>query len=204
MRHVVVALVLLSGVATVGLPAQAPRALSDNDFRISADKPPIYLTFERRGRGIDRLNSRMLETGEKTVSKQTGSDVWLRLHNNSRWAVSFATWSAYFSPVAPTYSLMSGDRVYVLGDGTEVNAKYQAVEQDGRIVAYGGDMEYVSWLPPGRSILFSVSSSHLSRGRSVYLYFNYEWERAHSYSYNLAPEHRVMYWSYRLKNDEKK
>jgi hypothetical protein len=45
--------------------------------------------------------------------------------------------------------------------------------------------------------------------RSIYreainpLTINYEWEGRHGYSYNLAPEHRVMYLGYRRQNDEK-
>jgi hypothetical protein len=177
---------------------------ADGDIRLSKDHPAVYLTFERRGKGIDPLQSRLGETGDTNNPKQKGVDIWLRFHNNLRWAILFPTGRLYLGRRVSLYPLSDGTKVYVLDDGMEVNAKYIVEESDGRIVRYGSDVSSSSWLAPGRSVIFSVDRSHLSKGRSIYIYFNYQWERGQSYSNNLAPEHRCMYWGYRLTDAEAK
>jgi hypothetical protein len=203
MRYLLITLLLLCSVTTVCLPHQANIPASDGDIRLSKDQPAIYITFEGRGKAINPMHSHLAETGETSKSKERGEDYWLRLHNNSRWAILFPTWSLYIGKKVSPYRLSDGHSVLGLSDGMEVNAMYQVVEDDGRIVPYGGDSHSESWLPPGRSVIFSVSREHLSKGRSIYVYFNYEWESGQVYSNNLEPEHRVMYWGYRLREDAK-
>jgi len=53
-------------------------------------------------------------------------------------------------------------------------------------------------LPPGTSVLFPVPHSALKRDRVVYIDYGYEWEHGQHFSSNLAPVHRVEFWSYRL------
>jgi len=182
--------------------AQQPN-IADGDIRLSRDHPAIYLTFERRGKGIDPMQSRLGETGDTELSKQKGDDIWLRLHNNCRWAILFPTWSLYVGKRLAPFRLSDGRSVLSLTDDIEVNARYVVAEQNSKTVPYGGDSYSSSWLAPGRSVIFSVAREHLAHDRSIYLYFNYEWERSENWSYNLAPEHRVMYWGYRLESDAK-
>jgi hypothetical protein len=203
MRHLLSALIILCSLPLVCLSQQANVPAPDDDIRLSKDHPAIYITFERRGRAINPMDSRLAETGETSKSQEKGEDFWLRLHNNSRWAILFPTWSFYLGKMVSPYRLSIGKSILGLSDGMEVNAKYHVEEDDGKLVPYGGDTYSQSWLPPGRSIIFSVSREHLSKGRSIYVYFNYEWESGQVYSNNLAPEHRVMYWSYRLEEDAK-
>ena len=174
-----------------------------SDVRISKDRPAIYITFEHRGKAINPMDSRLAETGETSKSKEKGEDYWLRLHNNSRWAVLIPTRSLYVGKKVSPFLLSDGGSILGLSDGMEVNAHYTVVEDDGRVVPYGGDSDSESWLPPGRSVIFSVNREHLSKGRSIYIYFNYEWERGEVYSNNLPAEHRSMYWGYRLREDAK-
>jgi hypothetical protein len=203
MRKIFFALLIACNLPAISLPLQVSGPAPDSDIRISKEHPAIYITFERRGKAINPMKSRMAETGETSKSKEKGEDYWLRLHNNSRWAILFPTWSLYFGKKVPPYRLSDGKSILGLSDGMEVNTKYQVVEDDGRVVPYGGDSYSQSWLPPGRSVIFSVSREHLSKGRSIYVYFNYEWESGQVYSNNLAPEHRAMYWGYRLETDAK-
>lgn len=202
MRKLLLALLIVCSLTTICWPQQVNSPTS-SDVRISKDHPAIYITFERRGEAINPMDSRLAETGETSKSKEKGEDYWLRLHNNSRWAILFPTWSLYVGKKVSPYRLSDGGSILGLSDGMEVNALYTVVEDDGRVVPYGGDSYSQSWLPPGRSIIFSVSREHLSKGRSIYIYFNYEWERGEVYSNNLSPEHRSMYWSYRLREEAK-
>ncbi len=109
---------------------------------------------------------------------------------------------AHHEPQTDFFSLPP-EAALLLPGPSEVNARYQAVENDGKVVQYGGDSYSLSWLPPGRPVIFSVSCEHLSKDRSIYVYFNYEWESGQEYSNNLSPEHRSMYWGYRLREDAK-
>ena len=192
---------ILLAVANSCLAQQANNA--GVDVRLSNDHPAVYITFERRGKGIDPMQSRLAEPGDTSLSKQKGDDIWLRLHNNCRWAILFPTWSLYLGKRLTPAHLSDGTTVQALSDDMEVNAKYLVEERDGKVVPYGGDSYSESWLAPGRSVIFSVAREHLSHDRSIYLYFSYEWERGQIYSNNLAPEHRLMYWGYRLETDAK-
>jgi hypothetical protein len=203
MRYWLLMSVLFFSLTNICWPQQVNKQLSGGDIRLSKDQPAIYITFERRGKAVNPMDSRLAETGETSKSQEKGDDIWLRLHNNSRWAILFSTRSLYVGNKISPYRLSDGKSVLGLSDGMEVNAVYQVVENDGRVVPFGGDMHSLSWLPPGRSILFSVNREHLSKGRSIYIYFNYEWEREEQFSYNLSPEHRSMYWGYRLREDAK-
>jgi len=203
MRHLIFTLVLSCSLANICLPQQVNSSTSADDIRLSKDHPAIYITFERRGKAINPMDSRLAETGETSKSQEKSDDIWLRLHNNSRWAILFPTWSLYIGKKVSLYRLSDGKSVLGLSDGMEVNAKYQVVENDGKVVPYGGDSHSSSWLPSGHSVIFSVSREHLSKDRSIYVYFNYEWESGQVYSNNLSPEHRSIYWGYRLREDAK-
>jgi hypothetical protein len=203
MRNLVLALLVLSCFAATGLPQQDKNSVPDSDVRISKDKPGIYITFERLGKAINPMDARMAETGESSKSKEKGNDVWLRLHNNTRWAIGFPTLSLYLGKKLSPYRLPNGRNSFGLGDGMEVNVVYRVLESDGRVVPYGSDNSSSSLLPPGRSIIFSVRRDHLSKGRSIYVEFEYEWEFGQVYSNNLAPVHRTEYYGNRLEDDLK-
>jgi hypothetical protein len=203
MRHLLCTILLLCNLTSICLPQQVNSPASDDDVRLSKDHPAIYITFERRGKAINPMESRLAETGETSKSTEKGDDYWLRLHNNSRWAILIPTWSLYIGKKVSPYRLSNGKSILGLSDGMEVNTMYEVAENDGRVLPYGGDSHSQSWLPPGYSVIFSVSREHLSNGRSIYVYFNYEWESEQVYSNNLAPEHRIMYWGYRLGKDAK-
>jgi hypothetical protein len=149
------------------------------------------------------MNERMAEAGESARSKDKGKDVWLRLHNNSKFAISFRTDSMYLGKRVSFYEAPNGSKILSLVDGAEVSVQYQIQEQNRCLVPYGSDMSFQSWLVPGRSILFSVRREHLANGRMIYIDFNYDWEKGDRYSNNLAPAHRSEYYGYRLESDAK-
>jgi hypothetical protein len=165
--------------------------------------PIIHISFEKFGKAIDPLAEHLGEAGESARSKEKGKDVWLRFHNNSKFAISFSTDSMYLGKRVSMYQMPDGSKVLSLVDGAEVRMHYHVEEKDGRWVPYGLDNSFKSWLAPGRSVLFSVRREHLSDGRLIYVDFNYDWEKADIYSNNLAPVHRSEYYGYRLEQDAK-
>jgi hypothetical protein len=165
--------------------------------------PIIYLSFEKFGEAIDPLAEREAEAGESSRSKKKGRDVWLRLHNNSKFAISFRTDSLYLGKRVSTYQFSDGSKILSLVNDAEVSMQYNVEEKDGRAVPHNLDSSWTSWLAPGRSVLFSVRRDHLSNGRMIYVDFNYDWEKGDVYSNNLAPVHRSEYYGYRLESDAK-
>ena len=203
MRNLLLALLVLCSLTSVVFPQQEKSPATGSGAPASKDYPIVYITFERFGKAINPLDTRMAETGEASKPKEKGEDIWLRLHNNSRWAIGFATDSMYLGKRVSLYRSPEGVGVLGLNDGMEVSIQYQIEEEDGRRVPYGSDMSFASWLPPGRSVLFSVRRDHLSTGRSIFITFTYEWGKGQVYSNNLAPVHRSQYWGYRLQEDAK-
>src|SRR2546423_554526 len=133
---------LLTGLLfSLALSAAAQQTTTQtvDDIRIAKDKPTVYLTFERFGKAIDPSRSRIAETQVATSeSKKKGDDVWLRLHNNTRWSIVFRTWSYYFGKITKPYRPGEGSS-FQLSDGMEVNTIYTVIESDGRRVASAGD-----------------------------------------------------------------
>jgi hypothetical protein len=156
----------------------------------------VYLTFERFGKALDPSQSRIAETQVATSeSKKKGNDVWLRLHNNTRWSIAFRTWSYYFGKITKPYRPGEGSS-FRLTDGMEVNTIYAVIESDGRRVPASSDTYNVSWLPPGRSVIFSVRREDLLHDRFIYVGFNYEWEMKDKSPGNGEPSHRVEFHPY--------
>src|SRR2546423_3314004 len=134
MKYILLALSLFCLLSNNALPQEASRQASDGDIRLSKDHPASYITFERRGKAINPMDSRLAETGETSKSQEKGNDIWLRLHNNCRWAILFPTWSLYIGEKVSPYRLSDGTSVFGLSDGMAVNATmYQVVEDDGKV-----------------------------------------------------------------------
>jgi len=187
---------MVSGYAqTRDLAREVPPHLSNT-------KPTVYLTFERAG------NREPVHTSESRLG------IWLRLHNNTKWAINFCTPGLYLPPrVAPRY--LADDRsVLALKEGVEISichgveqirryewnfgppkgARNNSSAKAKRQVGYDtGDVSSSTWLPSGTSVVFSVPAEHLSEDLAIFLRFNYEWEfRDRSYTRD-EPEHRVYF-----------
>ncbi len=160
--------------------------------------PIVHISFEKFGKAINPMEEHLAERDDRSRSNENGKDIWLRLHNNSKWAIFFATDSMYLGKRVSSYQLPDGKSAFGLADGIEVSMQYQLQEQDGRRVSSNSDNSFTSCLPPGRSVLFSVRREYLSNGRMIFVNFNYDWEQGDVYSNNLAPVHRSEYYSYRL------
>src|SRR5687768_9340737 len=69
---------------------------------LAKDKPTIYITFERAGK-VNPMPTRLAatDTSPRQSDDQNNENiqvVWLRLHNNTRWAINFPTDSLYVGP----------------------------------------------------------------------------------------------------------
>lgn len=196
MRKLLSVMLILSSLPVVGLAQHEKSPTAISDIRVSKNRPSVFLTFERFGKAINPMEARLAEKGGTSKSKEKGEDIWLRLHNNTRVLIEIPTWSLYLT----RYQRPDGSTAFGLSDGMEVSALYGVLESDGRHVLYGGDSFSNSLLPPGRSVIFSVSRDHLSKNRSIFVWFRYEWEWESrlGYAEGKEPSHRAEFYSYQL------
>lgn len=204
-------LILCSLVLTAFPQQQRMQGASNEDVKISKDKPTVYLTFERAGER------------KPLFASESNQGVWLRLHNNTRWAINFCTLSLYIGPKVASLRLSDGRGVLGLRDGVEVNMCHQVeavksyesgVTPEGGMfngkpvkvqplpVGYGtGDVFSTSWLPAGGSVIFSVPREHLAKLFAVYIPYNYEWEYGERTFRSDEPQHRVYFRASDLPKD---
>ena len=119
-----------------------------------------------------------MEPSDASNSKQKGSDVWLRLHNNTCWPIELLTFGMYLPKKRPDEKPVDWiKRARYLGNDTEISVAYDVQEKDGRHHFSPFDSFSVSRIPPGVSVIFSVAREDLSKERSIFVDFNYEWRR---------------------------
>ncbi|MGH9968909.1 MAG: hypothetical protein ACREBG_14070 [Pyrinomonadaceae bacterium] len=140
-----------------------------NDVQLDASKPSVYLTFERFGEN---------------------DFVWLRLHNNTRWAISFLTEDLYEGVNVTPLTLSDGRQVSGLVDDLEISPEYFVEQITDRVTTHGRYWctASTSWLPAARSVVFSFSRKDLKEWDQIYITFVYEWEIGSN------PEHRVKFY----------
>jgi len=167
MQKVIVAVLLLVNLVRLSV------AQEFNEVRLDASKPSVYLTFER--------------FGENDFG-------WLRLHNNTRWAISFRTQDLYVGLNVTPLMLSDGRQVSGLADGLEIAPEYFIERVTDGVTSYGRYWctASTSWLPSARSVVFSFPRKDLKEWDEVYIKFVYEWENG------LNPEHRVKFYERNL------
>jgi len=187
---------------SLNLIAQSKPCDASTGYVIDTEKPSVYIEFEQFGKADDWQSSRLGEVSKKPEIKN-GNDVWLRLYNNSCWDIQFRTLSGYMHTVPDPANPGKIKLAFDILDGTAANVAYTSEEQDGKVVPWGGDNFSLSYLPSGRSLVFPVYKMHLEKSRSIYVAFNYGWEKD-KFSNNLAPDHHSFFWGYRLEEVKKK
>jgi hypothetical protein len=200
--------------ATAQSGVHSPLCKSQTTPHLSTGKPSVYIKFERGGsykHGEEKLAASQELEGDslKVVEGHAKRHFyWLRLHNNSCWAIRLPTSSLYVGPQTTPFRLSDGRGVLVLKEGLEVSAIYQVeVDPDHRAAAQPppgtnrSDMSFASWIAPGGSILFAVPRNYLRLYLSIHLRFNYEWEIRGD-----EPQHRLYFhhWQLPLGEQEKK
>lgn len=139
----------------------------------------VSLTFDHFGGVADPLKQRMGEPGQLPEARESGKNYWLRLTNSSNDVISFRTYSTYVKPPLKWFDLGNGSKVIALEDGMEITLPFGSESQRGEEVPVGeeGDMFWMSFLPSGRSVLFSVPPAALKNRRKVYVEFQKALER---------------------------
>lgn len=197
-----VSYVFLSVFAVAVLAQQSDRGTSKGDILFTKARPTIYITFEGTGTVTPTATKLAADTTGQEAHEEKAKNgiriLRLRLHNNTRWAISFSTDSLYIGPNITPWRLGDGRPALGLRDGIQVNVQYQIEPERGAKVVEApvinrGDVSSTSWLPPGRSIIFNVPREHLNKNLRLYVSFAYEWETAeHDYG-TKEPEHRVYF-----------
>src|SRR5438270_806464 len=103
------AALFLCGLALTVFPQQQRQSASNGDVRLSKDKPTLYITFERAGER------------KPLFASESNRGVWLRLHNNTRWAINFCTLSLYVGTKVAPLQLSDGRSTLGLREGVEVD-----------------------------------------------------------------------------------
>jgi hypothetical protein len=135
--------------------------------KIVATKPGVFITFERFGK-------------RTPVREGEGTDgIWLRLHNNMRYSISFCIFGLSREanlPIKPEENTQIGLYYDVV-----LNARSETDNRPLPEVPFGypvlgtcQDFE----LKAGRSILFAVPKEHLAEELSIKIGFSYGWEKA--------------------------
>ena len=177
MRKLLSIIIVLLGASTVGFSQVAPPCDASKDVRIDKTHPGVYLTFERLGKAVNPLHTHLMELSNTSKSIEKGSDMWLRLHNNTCWAIQILTFSMYFPKRKPDEKTVDWiKRAAYLENGAEISLDYGVEEEDGRRLLSPFDSFSVSRIPPGASVIFSVAREALSNERSIFVDFNYSWE----------------------------
>ena len=163
---------LLATILFFGSIAVSGAAQQINNTRLDPVKPTVYLTFEHPG-----------ENGL----------VWLRLRNNSHWAISFRTENQ--AAIVVPWRLSDGRLVNALADGLPVTPEYviENVTDHGRAESWCTSAH--SWLAPGVSAIFSIPREYMKPVGRLKISFTYEWEGP-----GKEPEHRVDFCEFELEN----
>jgi hypothetical protein len=205
MSKLLLLMIVLLGASTVAFAQSASPCDSSKDVRIDKTNPGVYLTFERLGQAVNPLDTRLMEPSNTSKSKQKGSDVWLRLHNNTCWTIQILTFSMYLPKRKSNETNIDWiKRAGALENDAEISLNYYVQEKDGRRLFSPFNSFSVSRIPPGVSVIFSVAREALSNERSIFVDFNYSWEvDERGFARTNEPQHRVQYRSYDLQEDLK-
>jgi hypothetical protein len=216
------------GLCALFVSAQRP---THNDtvktVRLDPKRPSIFLEFVKEGK-CSRAPSFTTMVGNPCESKREDIEleqfdaVWLRLVNNSRWAIVVLGKNMFLPPVTGPFKLSDGRVVNAASDGADVEVHYDVEAETGcdfhkdgpngepckqittvapKIGARG--VSSPLFVPSGRSIVFAVNRAHLSEYLLVYALFHYEWETDDLAPSLGDPKHRVYYSDWKRQQPKK-
>jgi hypothetical protein len=151
------------------LPVLAQPSLpckNNSDVLLVKDKPSAYITFERVSQRKPKNKS------------ESGEVIWLKLHNNSAWAIYLNTYSLHTDSEYTEIQTCRG-KIESLRQGVDVEPLYIAehTRTGEKIFALEGfTLTGSTWLASGQTLLFAVPREHLVNEVTVYISFSYEWE----------------------------
>jgi hypothetical protein len=150
----------------------SPYFFAKGNFLTSKDEQPVYISFERLSeKSITNQN------GEKTSIKV----VWLRLHNNTKCAISVLS-DGILQDESISYkkAKICNGVVDVVQEGSKESLIYEIVGDTNKIKQSHGHIMtsgYI-WVSSGHSLIFNVPQEHLGQKDYIKIYVNYEeeWE----------------------------
>jgi hypothetical protein len=168
-------LLLICGLCGVGFAQDTND--NPNGAKIDTIQPSVYLRVERRDK----------------------ERVWLRMYNNTKWAIAVRTFTFYFNR-QHSITLDNGNSVFALPSDEAIGSLHYYVEKEPAAAKeikapelLHGDSYSISWIASKGSILFSVPIKQLEPGLMIYVPFQYEWELSRQLIFNKEPEHRVYF-----------
>ncbi|MGH9941343.1 MAG: hypothetical protein ACRD9R_03170 [Pyrinomonadaceae bacterium] len=196
MKVVIIGFLVLVSLLPFGyIQSQNKKMRQAGSVRLVKDKPSVFITFERNGK------RKPLEAGE------SDKGIWLRLHNNTRWGISFCGFgvSEEYGEVGIYYDVeevpfeKSGGS-YSLPSEKETLDKKEKPELP---TGYGSaHLCAVNRLPPGKSIMFSIPREHLAENLAIKVAFNYGWEESEDIISGLEPQHSVYFYATSLPSEK--
>lgn len=158
-RRILGTALFFAGLAVSGTAQPA------TEVRIDPTKPTVYLAFESVG-----------ENGR----------IWLSLRNNTHWAINLRTENP--GAVLVPMTLLSGQTVSVLADGSKVSPEYLIENVTDRGYGAYWCTTTRSWIAAGQSVVFSFPCEHFKFLGRLSVSYKYEWENE-----GQEPEHRVRF-----------
>src|SRR5215510_234341 len=192
---------------------QRKSRLPANRVRVSKQKPTVHITFVRFGKREPRHN------------EESNEGVWLRVHNNTRWPLTFQGMDWFIDEdqevtvfygveeIPKPISVIAVPRIVprpLPGSSAQPAPQTEALSQSKTETSkdceappgdWGIDVVSPITLPPGKSMIFSVPRETLCKNLKIYLVYNYVWEKRDKYqSFDYEPEHRVYFKGSNLPN----
>ena len=173
---------------------------------IDEKKPAVYLEFVKLGKR-NFPKPCPSSSSENPCPRETEEleTVWLRVHNNSRWAIQFRVLSESLSTDNSELKPLPDKRLVItptkkseleLVYGVEpVNPEVPVKANLTKALPYTRIYWSITdvWLPSGESVVFVVRREELRRNLQVFLPFKYEWETSEKNRGYGEPEHRVYF-----------
>jgi hypothetical protein len=177
------------------------------NVHINEKKPTVYLEFVKLGKRnvLKPTGSVSHNVPPKQEFPQTEEieTTWLRVYNNSRWAIQFQVDDNSLSTANTELRQLSDKRIVItptkdseleLAYGVELVNSENSVKPDlGRAVPYSRFGGTALWLASGESVVFLVKRAELKRNLQIFLPFKYEWETSEKNEGFGEPEHRVYF-----------
>ena len=221
MLRILTCLIVVLCMPAVGSAQRRRLGDTRRSVRLVEKNPTIYLEFVKLGT-CNRAESFTVLSSSPCQSKRTDIQidkfdaVWLRVHNNSRWAIGIKAGNLYVFPMADGFILQDGRAVTAATAGVDIDLQYDVEAERGyeRVeTAKGIEYQFIDvkalyikrpgafsqvWIPAGRSVIFAVKQAYLAKHLRVYLPYKYEWETSEKEVGFEEPEHRAYFSWYKL------
>jgi len=200
---------------------------SEQGVILDSAKAPVYIEFVRTGRCTKDLSN--FNFGDLCASKNedasTFDAAWLRLVNNTRWAIGVdvakGATEVNSTPVvieSTEFTDRDGSKAaygkMLANDGAEMDVVYKSESETGcdfKKKASKGQrcfrrettppeiplpaMSTDLFIAPGKSIIFPVNLSHIKEYVNVYVLYNFSWEYSGK-SYSHLPAYDMQHRVY--------